>query len=84
VAARPLEGGGGAGPGRPAPQLFMTKPASASARRLPQCSAAGGGGEGFVPAAGAGEEAPLPPSTMAAPGGGGGGHGGEGWARGGG
>jgi len=70
--------GGGAGPGRAwwgrAPQLVMTKPASASARRLPGgCSAAagggGGGGEGgSVAAVGvAREEAPLPPSTMAAP-----------------
>ena len=68
--------GGGVGAGRAwwgrAPQLVMTKPASASARRLPQRSAAaggGGGGEGgSVAAAGvAKEEAPLPPSTMAAP-----------------
>ena len=70
--------GGGAGAGRAwwgrAPQLVMTKPASASARRLPGgCSAAagggGGGGEGgSVAAVGvAREEAPLPPSTMAAP-----------------
>ena len=71
--------GGGAGAGRAwwgrAPQLVMTKPASASARRLPGgCSAAAGGGGGgggvggSVAAVGvAREEAPLPPSTMAAP-----------------